>query len=82
MSTVCVRPFRRADREQLTVLVNARVQAVTPGVSVSVNTVMSQLVSPSRTRTAGGWHPTHRARRLHGPEHPRPTIQECMWARP
>jgi hypothetical protein len=43
MSSVQVRPFRRADREQLTVLVNAHVQAVVPGVSVSVNTVMSQL---------------------------------------
>ena len=43
MSTVCVRPFRRADREQLTALVNAHIQAVVPGVSVSVNTVMSQL---------------------------------------
>jgi hypothetical protein len=41
MSTVCVRPFRRADREQLTALVNAHIQAVVPGVSVSVNTVMS-----------------------------------------
>jgi GNAT superfamily N-acetyltransferase len=38
-----VRPFRRADREQLTALVNAHVQAVVPGVSVSVNTVLSQL---------------------------------------
>jgi hypothetical protein len=43
MSEVQVRPFRRADREQLTALVNAHVQAVVPGVSVSVNTVMSQL---------------------------------------
>jgi GNAT superfamily N-acetyltransferase len=43
MSEVLVRPFRRADREQLTALVNAHVQAVLPGVSVSVNTVMSQL---------------------------------------
>ena len=43
MSPVQVRPFRRADREQLTALVNAHVQAVVPGVSVSVNTVMSQL---------------------------------------
>ncbi|HEX8929440.1 MAG TPA: N-acetyltransferase, partial [Actinomycetota bacterium] len=40
MSSVEVRPFRRSDREQLTALVNAHVQAV---VSVSVNTVMSQL---------------------------------------
>ena len=43
MSEVQVRPFRRADREQLTALVNAHIQAVVPGVSVSVNTVMSQL---------------------------------------
>jgi GNAT superfamily N-acetyltransferase len=43
MPEVQVRPFRRPDREQLTALVNAHVQAVVPGVSVSVNTVMSQL---------------------------------------
>ncbi len=38
-----VRSFRRDDREQLTALVNAHVQAVVPGVSVSVNAVLSQL---------------------------------------
>ena len=38
-----VRPFRRDDREQVTALVNAHIQAVVPGVSVSVNAVMSQL---------------------------------------
>jgi GNAT superfamily N-acetyltransferase len=43
MPSIEVRPFRRSDREQLTALVNAHVQAVVPGVSVSVNTVMSQL---------------------------------------
>ena len=43
MSAVQVRPFRRADREQLTALVNAHIQAVVPGVVVSVNTVLSQL---------------------------------------
>jgi hypothetical protein len=43
MPSVVVRPFRREDREQLTRLVNAHVGAVLPGVSVSVNTVMSQL---------------------------------------
>jgi len=43
MPSVEVHPFRRGDREQLTALVNAHVQAVVPGVSVSVNTVMSQL---------------------------------------
>jgi GNAT superfamily N-acetyltransferase len=43
MSSVEVRPFRRTDRDQLTSLVNAHVQAVVPGVSVLVNTVLSQL---------------------------------------
>ncbi|NJP53003.1 GNAT family N-acetyltransferase [Streptomyces sp. SBST2-5] len=39
---MCV-PFRRADRDQLTDLVNTHVAAVVPGVSVSVNTVLSDL---------------------------------------
>jgi GNAT superfamily N-acetyltransferase len=43
MSEVQVRPFRRPDRDQLTALVNAHIQAVVPGVSASVNTVVSQL---------------------------------------
>lgn len=43
MASFEVRPFRRDDREQLTALVNAHVQAVVPGVSVSVNRVLSQL---------------------------------------
>ena len=43
MSPLQVRPFRRGDREQLTELVNAHVQAVVPGVSVPVNAVMAQL---------------------------------------
>ncbi|HWT94228.1 MAG TPA: hypothetical protein VN238_14580, partial [Solirubrobacteraceae bacterium] len=38
-----VRPFRRADAEQLTQLVNAHVGAVLPGVSVSVDAVLAQL---------------------------------------
>ncbi|MET8450535.1 GNAT family N-acetyltransferase [Streptomyces sp. NPDC005209] len=38
-----VRPFHRDDRDQLTDLVNAHVAAVVPGVSVSVNTVLSSL---------------------------------------
>ena len=41
--SVEVRPFARHDREQVTALVNAHVGAVVPGVSVSVNAVMSQL---------------------------------------
>ena len=43
MSSIHVRPFRRSDREQLTALVNRHIQAVIPGMSVSANTVLSQL---------------------------------------
>jgi GNAT superfamily N-acetyltransferase len=43
MPALEVRPFRRADRDQLTDLVNMHVAAVVPGVSVSVNTVLSDL---------------------------------------
>lgn len=43
MSSIEVRPFRRDDREQLTGLVNAHMAAVVPGMSVSINRVMSQL---------------------------------------
>jgi ribosomal protein S18 acetylase RimI-like enzyme len=43
MSALTVRPFRRDDRDQLTELINAHVAAVVPGVSVSVNTVLSEL---------------------------------------
>jgi GNAT superfamily N-acetyltransferase len=43
MPKVLIRPFQRTDREQLTGLVNVHVGAVVPGVSVSVNSVLSQL---------------------------------------
>jgi hypothetical protein len=43
VSSIEVRVFRRADREQLTALVTAHAAAVVPGVSVAVNTVMNQL---------------------------------------
>ena len=43
MSDVQVRPFRRADRDQLTRLFNAHAEAVVPGMSVSVNTVLGSL---------------------------------------
>ncbi|MGI5373514.1 N-acetyltransferase [Streptomyces sp. CA-251387] len=43
MPALEVRPFRRADRDQLTELINMHVAAVVPGVSVSVNTVLSDL---------------------------------------
>lgn len=38
-----VRPFARADRDQVAALMNAHVAAVMPNVSLSVNAVMSQL---------------------------------------
>ncbi|MDP9256784.1 MAG: GNAT family N-acetyltransferase [Actinomycetota bacterium] len=43
MPSILIRPFHRNDREQVTQLVNAHIGAVLPGVSVSVNAVMSQL---------------------------------------
>ncbi|MBO0772136.1 MAG: GNAT family N-acetyltransferase [Actinobacteria bacterium] len=43
MPSMIVRPFRRSDREQVTRLVNAHAQAVVPGVSASVATVLAQL---------------------------------------
>lgn len=43
MSSIEIRPFRRADRDQLAALVNAHVQAVVPGLAVPVNAVLSQL---------------------------------------
>ncbi|MBG0564168.1 GNAT family N-acetyltransferase [Actinoplanes aureus] len=38
-----IRPFLRSDREQVTSLVNAHVAAVVPGVSLSVQALLSQL---------------------------------------
>lgn len=43
MSTITVRPFRRSDRDQLTNLINSHAHAVLPGVSITVNAVLSQL---------------------------------------
>jgi hypothetical protein len=40
---VHVRPFHRTDRDQVTALVNAHVAAVLPGVTLSVQQVLSQL---------------------------------------
>ena len=42
MPAVQIRPFRRADRDQVTALVNAHAAAVVPGVAASVNAVLSQ----------------------------------------
>lgn len=43
MSSTLIRPFVRGDREQVTSLVNAHIAAVVPGVSVSVQVLLSQL---------------------------------------
>jgi GNAT superfamily N-acetyltransferase len=43
MSSIQVRPFRRSDRDQLTQLVNAHAEAVVPGMSTSVSTVLASL---------------------------------------
>jgi GNAT superfamily N-acetyltransferase len=43
MTPIHIRPFTRADREQVTDLVNAHIAAVVPGVSVSVQTLLSHL---------------------------------------
>ncbi|BCJ39935.1 hypothetical protein GCM10010168_27940 [Actinoplanes ianthinogenes] len=43
MPEIVIRPFTRADREQVTGLVNAHIAAVVPGVSVSVQALLSQL---------------------------------------
>ena len=43
MSSIQVRPFRRSDQDQLTQLVNAHAEAVVPGLSASVNIVLTSL---------------------------------------
>ncbi len=55
MPPVEVRPFRRADRDQLAELVNAHIEVVTPGVSVSVNAIMSQLEREPDEYTVDQW---------------------------
>ncbi len=52
MPSVQVRPFRRDDRDQLTRLVNAHAEAVVPGMSVSVNTVLGSLERQPNRRPA------------------------------
>ena len=52
MSSTLIRPFVRGDREQVTALVNAHIAAVVPGVSVSVQALMSGLErEPGEKRT-------------------------------
>ena len=55
MSSIQVRPFRRSDRNQLTQLVNAHAEAVVPGMSVSVNTVLASLERQSGEFIVDPW---------------------------
>jgi hypothetical protein len=55
MSTYEVRPFQRADREQVTQLVNAHAAAVMPGVAASVNMVLSQFEREPGEFIVGPW---------------------------
>ena len=55
MSAVQVRPFRRDDRDQLTRLVNAHAEAVVPGMSASVNAVLSSLERQSGEFVEDPW---------------------------
>lgn len=50
-----VRPFARADREQLTKLVNAHVAAATPGGSIPAATLLNQLEHPLGEYIIGPW---------------------------
>jgi hypothetical protein len=43
MSSIRVRPFRRSDRDQLTRLMNAHIQAVVPGLGLSVSAALASL---------------------------------------
>ena len=55
MPSIQVRPFRRSDRDQLTQLVNAHAEAVVPGMSVSVNTVLASLERQPREFIVDPW---------------------------
>ena len=43
MPTALIREFQRRDRDQLTALANAHLAAILPGLSISVNALLSQL---------------------------------------
>jgi hypothetical protein len=50
-----IRPFSRADRDQLTALVNAHIAAVVPGASISVNALLSRLERESAETIVDPW---------------------------
>jgi hypothetical protein len=43
MSSIQVRPFRRSDRDQLTQLMNAHIQAVAPGLGLPASAALASL---------------------------------------
>jgi GNAT superfamily N-acetyltransferase len=55
MSDFEVRPFRRADREQVTRLVNTHAAAVMPGAAASVNAVLNQFEREPDEFIVGPW---------------------------
>jgi GNAT superfamily N-acetyltransferase len=55
MSVVEVRPYQRGDREHVARLVNAHAAAVLPGVTASVNTVLSQFEREPGEFIVGPW---------------------------
>jgi ribosomal protein S18 acetylase RimI-like enzyme len=55
MPSVSVRPFQRADRDQVTALVNAHAAAVVPGVVASVNAVLTQFEREPDEVIVGPW---------------------------
>lgn len=55
MSNHEIRTFQRADREQVTKLVNAHAAAVMPGTAASVNTVLSQFEREPEEFIVGAW---------------------------
>ncbi len=50
-----LRPFARSDRDRLTELINRHVAAVTPGVALSVNAVMSQIEGEPLNAVVDPW---------------------------
>lgn len=61
MPAVEIRPFRRADRDQVTALVNAHAAAVVPGVTASVNAVLSQFEREPDEHILAPWVAERRA---------------------
>ncbi len=55
MPSFDIRPFRRADSEQVTLLVNRHAAAVVPGVSASVSTVLGQFEREPDEFVVGPW---------------------------